>query len=53
MKKMIWRENVFADRASQVDIEEGTYNFGPTHFLLFIRLQSGRVINKEFGDYGL
>lgn len=45
-------ENVFADRVSQVDIEEWTYNFGPTHFLLFIRLQSGRVINKEFGDYG-
>jgi len=44
--------DIFADRVSQVDFEEWTYNFGPTHFLLFIRLQSGRVTNKEFGDYG-
>jgi hypothetical protein len=44
--------DVFADRVSQVDIEEWTYNFGPIHFLLFIRLQSGRVANMEFGDYG-
>jgi len=45
-------QNVFADRVSQVDIEEWTYNFGPTHFLLFIRLQRGRVTSMEFGDYG-
>lgn len=45
-------ENVFADRVSQVDIEEWTYNFGPTHFLLFIRLQNGRVTKIEYGDYG-
>jgi len=43
-------ENVFADRVLQVDIEEWNYNFGPTHFLLFIRIQSGGVTNAEFGD---
>jgi hypothetical protein len=40
-------ENVFAERVSQVDIEEWTYNFGPTHFLLFIRPQRGRVTSME------
>jgi hypothetical protein len=35
-----------------LDIEEWTYNFGPTHFLLFIRLQRGRVTSMEYGDYG-
>ncbi len=45
-------ENVFTDRVFQVDIEEWTYNFGPTHFLLFIKLQRGRVTSMEYGDYG-
>jgi hypothetical protein len=44
--------DVFSDRVSRVDIEEWTYNFGPTHFLLFIKLQSGRVTHMEYGDYG-
>jgi hypothetical protein len=44
--------DVFADRVSQVDIEEWTYNFGPTHFLLFMKLQGGRVTHMEYGDYG-
>ena len=44
--------DVFADRIAHVDIEEWTYNFGPTHFLLFIRLDRGRVIRFESGDYG-
>ena len=44
--------DVFADRVALVDVEEWTYNFGPTHFLLFIKLESGRVVNFEYGDYG-
>ena len=45
-------ENVFTERVFQADIEEWTYNFGPTHFLLFIKLQRGRVTSMEYGDYG-
>jgi hypothetical protein len=45
-------ENIFADRVFYGEFEEWIYNFGPTHFLLFIRLQNGRVTRVEYGDYG-
>jgi len=33
-------------------LEEWTYNLGPSKFLLFIRLENGRIVRKERGDYG-
>jgi hypothetical protein len=46
------REGIFQRHDLEVQIEEWTYDFGPGSFLLFIRLENGRVVRTESGDYG-
>ena len=46
------RDRLFAEQNSYRTIEDWTYNFGPNHFLYFIRLENGRVRRIESGTYG-
>lgn len=39
-------------RRLRVNVEEWTYNFGPTRFLVFITLENGVVVDVQSGDYG-
>jgi hypothetical protein len=34
------------------EIEEWTYNFGPTSFMLYLTFENGRLIRIESGEYG-
>ncbi|MBI5739909.1 MAG: DUF2845 domain-containing protein [Nitrospirae bacterium] len=45
-------EGAFRRQDLLVNVEEWTYNLGPRKFLLFLRLENGRVVRKERGDYG-
>ncbi|KAF0192809.1 MAG: hypothetical protein FD165_579 [Gammaproteobacteria bacterium] len=39
-------------RKVEVRVEEWTYNFGPTRFLVFVTLENGVVVDVQTGDYG-
>ena len=45
-------ERVYKQYRKMINIEEWSYNFGPTRFMYFIRFENGRVANIEDGDYG-
>lgn len=44
--------SLVSGRKVYINVEEWTYNFGPTHFLLFITLENGVVVNIETGEHG-
>ncbi len=46
------RERVYEQTRKLINIEEWTYNFGPRHFLYFIKMVNGKVVHVEDGDYG-
>ncbi len=46
------QDRLFEEEKSYRVIEEWTYNFGPNHFLYFIKLENGRVRSIESGGYG-
>lgn len=35
-----------------IRVEEWTFNFGPTRFLVFVTLENGVVVDVQSGDYG-
>jgi hypothetical protein len=46
------RERIYEQKRKVINIEEWSYNFGPTKFLHFIKFENGKVIKVEKGDYG-
>lgn len=36
----------------KVQVEEWTYNLGPSHFLQIVRVENGVVVQVEEGNYG-
>lgn len=38
--------------SGRVEIEEWVYDFGPQHFIRFVRIIEGRVVKVELGDRG-
>ncbi|WP_066728178.1 DUF2845 domain-containing protein [Desulfuromonas sp. DDH964] len=47
-----WRYGRYWGTRVKVEVEEWTYNFGPSRFLSFVRLENGVVVRVENGDYG-
>ncbi len=46
------QDRIFEERQSYTHIEDWTYNLGPNYFLVFIKLENGRVRKIETGGYG-
>lgn len=46
------RELITEERWLFVNIEEWSYNFGPSRFLFFIRFENGKVVHTETGGKG-
>lgn len=45
-----YREPLFVEVF--VEIEEWTYNLGPTSFIRYLTFENGRLVSIETGDYG-
>ncbi len=46
------KEKIHQQKRKFINIEEWTYNFGPSRFLTFITIENGNVVKVEDGDYG-
>jgi len=47
-----WRYGRYWGERVKVQVEEWTYNFGPSRFLGIVRFENGVVVRVENGDYG-
>jgi hypothetical protein len=45
-----YREPLFVEE--NVEIEEWTYNLGPTSFIRYLYFENGKLVQIETGDYG-
>jgi len=46
------RERIYEQKRKSINIEEWTYNFGPSQFMIYIKYENGKVTKVEDIGYG-